>query len=491
IEGAAFQGCTQLLDITYKGKTEPSIADGAFSFDDNSTPIVPNRKIYLPKGDSSKEWHPELWGVASMSDLIFSSWEYDSAAKTLTLDKIVINNVTADGKKLTIGDNSTLDLSELSLPDSAKDESGKAYAISAIANNAFMQCAALAKIEIPATVKTIGNNAFIACKSLPDITYKGTTEPTIGNGAFYSDGSVATVPNRKIHLPNGEGDPSTDWHYNKWGVASVSDLLFAGWEYDLTAKTLTKGEIVLNNVTADNDKLTIGDNKDLSQAKLSLPNEAKDKSGKTYTITAIASSAFENTALTDIKLPSTLKKIGSYAFQNIKQLTSIEIPASVEDLGWTTFSQSGLTSVTFIEGSNLKVIGKEVFYECPLESITIPKSVTEIKVYAFNGCSTLTDITYLGTNEPTIGTKAFSLNNNEAIVPGRKLTIPNGEGDPNTDWHPEKWGVASVNDLIFAGWEYNSTAKTLTLDKIVINNVTADGKKLTIGENSALDLSEL
>ncbi|WP_455634167.1 leucine-rich repeat protein, partial [Parabacteroides sp.] len=262
------------------------------------------------------------------------------------------------------------------------------------------------------------------------------------------------------------------------------------------------------------DKLTIGDNKALKLTKLTLPNEVKDKSGKTYTITAIASSAFEKTALTGIKLPSTLQEIGSYAFHGTTQLTSIEIPASVKKIGVDAFMDSGLTSVTFVEGDNLKEIGEEAFYGIQLErlsipkgvetivkgafggckklkSVTIPESVTTIGARVFKGCEILTDVTYLGKTEPTIGDKAFNLDDENAIVPGRKVTIPNGEGDLNTDWHYEKWGVEKQSDLIFAGWEYDSAAKTLTMDKTVINNVTADGKKLTIGENSALNLSEL
>ncbi len=510
----AFIACEKLLSITYMGGTEPTIGDKAFSLKTSSTIPIDGRELILPNAKPGSTWNPVSWGITGEDKITRPSNKFDPAAHTLTVGETVIKNVTADNDKLTIGDNTGLTLTELILPDSVYDESGKAYAITTIAENAFTQCTALAKVEIPATVKTIGNNAFLGCTALTDITYKGTTEPTIGNGAFYLNGSAATVPNRKIHLPNGEGEPSTDWHYDQWGVASVSDLLFAGWEYDPTAETLTKGEIVLNNVTAADNKLTIGDNKDLSQAKLSLPNEAKDQSGKTYTITAIARSAFENTALTGIKFPSTLKEIGSYAFHSVTQLTSIEIPASVEKIGSDAFMDAGLTSVTFVAGDNLKTIGYEAFNGTQLErlilpegvetigegafgrceklkSVTIPESVTKIDKRVFRGCKILTDVTYLGKTEPEIGERAFNFDYDNAIVPGRKVTIPNGEGDPSTDWHPEKWGVASVNDLVFAGWEYDSAKKTLTMDKTVINNVTADGKKLTIGENSALDLSEL
>ena len=55
---------------------------------------------------------------------------------------------------------------------------------------------------------------------------------------------------------------------------------------------------------------------------------------------------------------------------------------------------SGLTSVTFAEGSQLTSIGKEAFYDCSkLASIDIPAGVKSIGQAAFYGCSKLTTIT--------------------------------------------------------------------------------------------------
>ena len=104
---------------------------------------------------------------------------------------------------------------------------------------------------------------------------------------------------------------------------------------------------------------------------------------------------------------SQLKSIGRYAFERCAKLTSIVIPGGVTEIGYEAFYKctalkniaipngvtnleslfSGclsLSSVTFDENSQLKVIGQGAFSDCSrLTSITIPVSVKEIDSGAF------------------------------------------------------------------------------------------------------------
>ena len=100
-----------------------------------------------------------------------------------------------------------------------------------------------------------------------------------------------------------------------------------------------------------------------------------------------------NYSLTSVKLPKTLKIIGSQAFSYCSSLTNVTIPDSVTTIGGSAFEYcSSLTSVTIPD--SVTSIGSDAFYMCTsLTSITIPDSVTSIGDHAFFYCANLTNIT--------------------------------------------------------------------------------------------------
>ena len=136
-----------------------------------------------------------------------------------------------------------------------------------------------------------------------------------------------------------------------------------------------------------------------------------------------------NELVTDLIIPSSVTRIGKYAFYNCTGLESIEIPSSVTIIeiyaffGCTGLSKVNITDVEawckisfcsdysnplyyakelylnnelvtdLIIPSSVTSIRSYAFYNCTgLKSIEIPSSVTSIGIYAFLGCSGLSKV---------------------------------------------------------------------------------------------------
>lgn len=106
-------------------------------------------------------------------------------------------------------------------------------------------------------------------------------------------------------------------------------------------------------------------------------------------VTAIADYAFQYKSIGNVTIPSSVKKIGNYAFYDCEHLTSVTIPDSVTSMGSSIFySCDNLSSVVLPKGTTY--IPESMFSNCyNLTSVTVPSTVTEIKREAFKGCKNL------------------------------------------------------------------------------------------------------
>lgn len=104
---------------------------------------------------------------------------------------------------------------------------------------------------------------------------------------------------------------------------------------------------------------------------------------------------------------SKLESIGDSAFQDVSGLQTVVLPPSLTYLGNSAFLRCVVSTVEFLEGSQIEEIGNQTFKFCSISTIQIPDSVTSIGASAFQNCSRLTSVEFSEGLE-SIGESAFA-----------------------------------------------------------------------------------
>ena len=153
------------------------------------------------------------------------------------------------------------------------------------------------------------------------------------------------------------------------------------------------------------------------------------------TVTQLGDGAFYNASgLTSIDLPATLEGIGYESFEGCSSLTSITIPKNVSAVGTRMFLGClNLTSIQ-VDPANTNFVSedgvlydsaKNYLYACPATksgAFTVPTSVHQIMSGAFAYCQNLTGVT-LPANLDTIAERAFAYSGITSITCPKKVAL--------------------------------------------------------------------
>lgn len=97
---------------------------------------------------------------------------------------------------------------------------------------------------------------------------------------------------------------------------------------------------------------------------------------------------FSDTRLRKAALPSTLQRLGSYAFARCKSLRDVTLEKEnmLKNIGESAFLYCrSLKHIALPEG--LEIIGKNAFKKSELRSIILPSTLKEVYDDAFNECA--------------------------------------------------------------------------------------------------------
>lgn len=304
------------------------------------------------------------------------------------------NSVQSIGRYAFFGCSS---LTSISIPNS----------VQSIGGYAFNSCSSLTSIKISNSVEKIEDSAFSHCSSLKNVTIPGKVT-TIGVCAFYKCSSLES-----INIPN--------------SVTSIEDAAFC----ECANLKEFKGQFA-----SQDGRCLIFNNRLIAFAPAGLTHYSIPNS-----VESIEESIFQGYSnLKSITIPDSVTSIGIGAFSDCSGLTSITIPYSIEEIHGCPFD--GCSSLKEFKGkfasydgrclvidgtlvnfapsglsyysipNSVERIGWTAFRACSnLSRVTIPNNVKVIEGYAFQNCSNLVSVT-IQNSKIKIDSDAFSNCNN-------------------------------------------------------------------------------
>ena len=321
----AFYNCTALAEITFRGAEEP---------------ITLNHANYA----------------------VFEN----CPATTVNLDRNIEGSTRADFptvQTLVVGGNVTK-LHENMFKDCKQLTSVTLGSnLTEVGKQCFYGCSALTGIDIPESIATLSESMFEECTRLASVTlHEGLT--TVDQWAFYKcaltsvilPASVTSVgknvfygcPIEEFHISDSETELSVD------AAANIPGKNF----YIGRNLTFAEGTSMFNDV----ETLTLGGNmttipESLARGKSTLKTLVVGES----IVNIAGATAFRETGLTSVSLPSTLKVLPQETFEKCYSLTTVTLAEGLEEIGHGAFYDcKALTEITL--PASLKKIGKGVFH---------------------------------------------------------------------------------------------------------------------------------
>ncbi len=338
--------------------------------------------------------------------------------------------------------------------------------VTRISSSAFYGCK-IYKITIPKSIEWIGDDAFFGCNTLVEVINKSSLSIKVGDvehGRIAEYAIEVFTEETSNHFAK-EGDFVFYNSFYKHLIAytgSETDIVVPD-DVDKIHRQVFAGNGQINSITIPKSVTEIGYSafyncnsltgvyiSDIAAwCKMQFKNNTSNPLFYAHNL------YLNNQLVTDLVLPSGINSISRYAFYDCDSLTNITIPDGVNyfganafwgcsnlravyisDIAWwldNTFERAYIDSYSYTFGyySNpLSVAGSlyvnnylitelylpydvtsipaGAFYRSNITEIVIPNSVSYIGVYAFRGCSSLTDVRFEKTNWWTVNSTTLS-----------------------------------------------------------------------------------
>jgi hypothetical protein len=307
--------------------------------------------------------------------------------------------------------------------------------LTSIGDYAFYSCSSLTTITFPDNLTYIGSNAF----NTPDGSTPNSKLTTTNNGdSLFIPKSVATIGSFCFRNLDGvskvefeKGSALTEIPQQAFdNCDKLSSIVFpdnlktigsiAFWGAHFTTLDIPDTvETIKSQAFEKNEQLT---SITIPSSVTKIENSAFNRctsvtsiefveGDSTIDISDYAFANCYNSNFTSLNLTGRTFKIGSYAFQNCNNLTSVTIGGGVVDM-WNYVFQgdSKISSITFEEGTETLNLYQGVFSGCSVQSLDFSKRSVYINksgTGAFSNCKSLKTVIF-GSKDTYIGSESFS-----------------------------------------------------------------------------------
>ena len=251
-----------------------------------------------------------------------------------------------------------------------------------IGQSAFYNCSGLTSVTIPNSVTNISSYTFSNCSGLTTITI-GNAVTSIGDRAFFNCSGLTSV-------------------YYTGNIAQWCGISFNSQPLQYA-----------HNLYVDNNLVT----------DLVIPNDVFEIKPNVF---------YGATCLTSVTIPSSVTSIGNNAFLYCSGLTAVYYTGNIAQ--WCGITFGSLSSNPLSYAHNL-YINNEL-----LTNLVVPEFVTELKNYAFYGCSCLTGELSIPNSVVSIGERAF-----QNCIGLTSLTIPNAVTNIGNSAFGGCYGLTLIN----------------------------------------------
>ena len=357
--------------------------------------------------------------------------------------------------------------------------------VTAIEGYAFQRNNLLTGITVPATVTSLGSDAFAECGNLTTVSLPNTIT-SMGSWVFYKCSNLTTV-----NIP-ASAELTRLPEYTFLNCTSLADIIIPdniktiGYSAFNGCKALTSIYIpatvttIESNAFADCTALEKVITPDIAAwCGISFPGYNATSNPLTYANHLFVGDKENNTEVTDLVVPDGVEEIKSLAFYGFTAMTSLTLPSTVTKLGYYAFyACSGLTEVKLPEG--LEDIGRSVFDGCSsLTTLSLPSTLTRIDYYAFMDVPLLTTV-FCSADPATLEWQ----NNASQFLPEKATRFL--VSDVNA-WE-EKFPDANVAFIAFLLGDVDSDGNITAEDVVSLTDVIA-GKIIDVIAIHAADLN--